>query len=75
MTAGSDEETEDGDVVQLLNQAEALELVEFDPTVDPKDAWKSPQTIQTFLEKHFNLSLSEEERSAIMKTSLNPSVV
>ena len=45
-----------------------LELMEFDPTVDTKDAWKpDPQTIQAFLEKHFNRSLPEEERSAIMK--------
>ena len=71
-TADSDEETEDGDVVQLLDQAEALELIEFDPTVDPKDTWKSPQVIQAFLEKHFNCSLSGDERVSILKDFPKP---
>ena len=69
----SEEESEpEEDVVQLLDQAEALELIEFDPTVDHKDTWKPPQAIQAFLEKHFNRSLSEEERSAIMKDFPKP---
>ena len=29
----------DEDVVDLLDEAEALELIEFDPKVDPKDTW------------------------------------
>ena len=72
-TAQSEVESElEDDVVQLLDQAEALEFIEFDPTVDPKDTWKPPQAIQTFLEKHFNRQLSEEEISAIMKDFPKP---
>ena len=72
-TARLEEESQpEDDVVQLLDQDEALELIEFDPTVDSKDTWKPPQAIQAFLEKHFNRSLSEEERSAIMKDFLKP---
>ena len=62
----------DEDVVDLLDEAEALELVEFDPKVDPKDTWKAPQVIATFLERHFNRSLSSEEREAIMKDFPRP---
>ena len=60
-------EEHDEDVVDLLDEAEALKLVEFDPKVDPKDTWKAPQVIATFLERHFNQSLSTEEREAIME--------
>lgn len=48
-TVESEEESENEDVVQLLDRAEALELVEFDPTVDPKDSWKPSQMILSFL--------------------------
>ena len=51
---------EEEDVLSLLGESETLELVEFDPTIDPKDTWEPPQPILTFLEKYFNKSLSEE---------------
>jgi len=54
-------EEPDEDVVDLLDESEALELIEFDPSVDPKDTWKAPQVMTTFLEKHFKRSLSPEE--------------
>ena len=65
-------EEHDEDVVDLLDEAEALELVEFDPKVDPKDTWRAPQVIATFLERHVNRSLSTEEHEAIMKDFAQP---
>ena len=50
-----------------------LELVEFDPSVEPKDSWKPPTSMSSFLEKHFNKTLSEDETSAIMKDFAKPS--
>ena len=63
---------EDEDVITLLDESEALELVEFDTTVTPKDTWEPPKPILTFLEKHFNKSLTEEERTAILKDFPKP---
>ena len=54
------------DIVDLLSEGEASEFVEF----DPKDSWKAP-TI-SFIEKHFNRSLSDEEHKAIMKDFPRP---
>ena len=65
-------EEPDEDVVDLLDESEALELIEFDPSVDPKDTWQAPQVMTTFLEKHFNRSLSPEEREAIVKDFPRP---
>ena len=63
---------DDEDAIELLDEAEALELVEFDPSVEPKDSWQAPTPITSFLDKHFNKALSEEERSAIMKDFPKP---
>ena len=63
---------DDEDAIELLDEAEALELVEFDPCVEPKDSWQAPTSITSFLDKHFNKALSEEERSAIMKDFPKP---
>ena len=57
------------DAIELLDEAEALELVEFDPSVEPKNSWEAPPSISTFLER----TLSEEEKSAIMKDFPKPS--
>ena len=62
---GSDDKQ--GDVVNLLDGAKALELVEFGPTVTPKNTWEPQKPIVSFLEKHFNRSLSEDEWESIMK--------
>ena len=40
-------------MLSLLDESEALELVQFDPTVDPKHR-EPPQPILTFMEKYFN---------------------
>ena len=66
------ENSDSEDAIQLLDEAEALELVEFDPGVDSKDAWDPPNPITSFLEKHFNRSLSDVERDAIMKDFPKP---
>ena len=58
----SQEAQDDEDSIQLLDEAQALELVEFDPSVEPKDAWSPPPAMTSFLEKHFHRSLEEGER-------------
>ena len=63
---------EEEDVIDPLDEEEALELVEFDPKVESKDTWPPPKATRSFLEKHFNKSLSEEEREAILKDFLKP---
>ena len=72
-TGGRRMTDEDEDAIELLDEAEALELVEFDPSVEPKESWQAPASISSFLDKHFNRALSEEEKSAIMKDFLKPS--
>ena len=60
------------DTIDLLEDAEALELVEFDPSVAPKNSWEAPKAITEFLNKHFNRALSEDEKEAIMKDFPKP---
>ena len=60
-------EEEEEDRLELLDEEEALELVEFDPSVNPKDAWELPKQMDDFMKKHFNKSLTEAERAAILK--------
>jgi hypothetical protein len=43
------------DCVELLDDAEALEFVEFDPSMDPKDSWQPPQPLAAFLHKHLTV--------------------
>lgn len=65
---------EEEDTISFLDESEALEWVEFDPKVKPSGTWTPPQVIQSFLDKHFNRSLSEEERESIMTNFPKPSV-
>ena len=60
------------DVIDLLDDSEALELVEFDPKVKSPDTWEPPQSIKNFLEKYFNRALADEEREAIKKDFPRP---
>ena len=60
------------DTVHLLDEHEALKFVEFDLSVQPKDRWLAPEPMAAFLDKHFNRSLSEEEREAIMQDFPKP---
>lgn len=57
----ADREADRDEELEFLDETEALELVEFDPSVELKEAWGLPKAISTFLEKHFNRSLIEEE--------------
>ena len=41
-----EEDTEDTDLVHLLDKFEALELIESDPTLNPKDKWNPPQVTE-----------------------------
>ena len=43
---------EEEDMIDLLDESEALEMVEFDPKVKPADTWEPPQSICSFLNKH-----------------------
>ena len=61
-----DSEEEEKDTLTLLSEAEALELVEFDPAVQSENTWDPPSVIKAFLERHFNRSLSEEEMKKIL---------
>ena len=60
------------DAIDLLDESKAFEMVEFDPSVSPKDSWEPPKSMVSFLEKHFNRSLSDSEREAIMKDFPKP---
>ena len=42
---------EEEDIVELLDEKEALEFVEFDPSVHAKDTWKPPKSITAFLNR------------------------
>ena len=63
---------EDEDIIDLLEESEALEMVEFDPSVSPKDSWEPPKAMADFFGKHFNRALSDNEREAIMKDFPKP---
>ncbi len=67
-----DVESEEEDSVELLDPSEALELVEFDPKVESESSWEPSKPISAFLEKHFNRSLTEAERKAILKDFPKP---
>ena len=52
---------EDEDVVDLLDDAESLELVQFNSTVGNDNAWEAGEAITSFLEKNFNHLMAPEE--------------
>ena len=60
------------DELVLLGEKEALEFVEFDPSVNTKGSWEPPPAMNVFLVKHFNRSLTEDEREAIMRDFPRP---
>ena len=43
----------DKDVIDLLDDAETLELVQFDPSAQDESTWEAGETINAFLETHF----------------------
>ena len=73
-TQGQEAEGDDNeeDVIHLLDDAEALELVQYDPTVQDETVWEANETINTFLEKHFLHPLAPDERDRIRKDFPKP---
>ena len=69
---GQVEEDKDEDVVDLLDDAKSLELVQFDPMVGDDNAWEAREAITTFLEKHFSRIITPEEQEAIVKDFPKP---
>lgn len=55
----------------LLDEAEAFEFTEFDPSVEPKDSHKSPNS--SFVDKYSNRTIKEEETEAMIKEFPKPS--
>ena len=53
----SQEDLNEEDTVQLLDEAEALELVEFDPSVYQGHMGTPLSAMASFLQKHLNKSL------------------
>ena len=60
-----------GDLVDLLSESEALEFTEFDPSIKPQGTWDALKQMLVFME-HFNRSLSNDEREAILKDFPKP---
>ena len=49
------------DVVDLLDDDEALEFMEFNPTVEASTTWTPSETTVNFLEKNFNRCLPDRD--------------
>ena len=74
-TQGQEVEAENGDeddVIDLLDDTEALKFIQFDPSVQDENVREAGEVINTFLEKHFLHPLAPEEREAIKKDFPNP---
>ena len=54
------------DVINLLDNNEALELVEYDPSVSAPAMWTTSEVMISFLEKHFNCCVDDSERDKIL---------
>jgi len=63
---------DDDDVLQMLEEGEALELVQFDPTVEGVNSWEAGEIINTFLSKYFAKALDQKEIDKIMKDFPKP---
>ena len=60
---------DDSDVVDRLDDEEALEFTYFDPTVNDDNTWDAGVVINAFLGKHFSWVITPEVREAIMTSS------
>ena len=58
--------------MNLLDEGESLELIQFDPTVEDENAWDAGEVINGFIKKHFKRTITAEEREAIMKDFPKP---
>lgn len=70
---GQVEGEDDSNVVVLLDNEEALDFVDFNPTINDDNMWDAGEVINAFLEKHFNQVITSEEREAIMNDFPKPS--
>ena len=60
------------DVVDLLDDNEALELVEYDPSVSTPTTWTPSEVIISFLKKLFNCCVDDIERDKILSDFPKP---
>ena len=58
-------EEEEEDYVDLLDEGESLELIQFDPTVEDENAWDAGEVINSFVEKHFKRTITAEEKEPL----------
>ena len=63
------------DVISLLEDGEAEQFREFDLEVKDPQRQELPPSVVNYLSKHFNKSLSEEDRKAILDDYLVPDCV
>ena len=63
---GQSDSDQESDVVSLLDDIEAEQFREFDPEVKDPKSWQPPSTVIKYLDKHFNKTLSETNRQAIL---------
>ena len=61
------------DVLELLDDEEAREFTDFNPTVNNDNDWDAGEVINAFLKKHFGKAVTADERQAIMKDFPKPS--
>ena len=57
--------------MDLLDEDEALELVQFEPAVN-EDTWNACETINSFIKKAFSTEISPTSRDGIMKDYPKP---
>lgn len=50
----------------MIDEFEILELVKFDPKIELTDALEPLQSMDSFLEKHFNRALTDDEIEEVL---------
>jgi len=70
---GQGTEGEEEDVVALLDDEEATEFPNFDPTVPDDSAWDAGEAITAYLERNFTREMSDKERNKILQDFPKPS--
>ena len=65
-------EGEEEDIVTLLNDEEATEFRNFDPTVPDVSTWDAWEAINKYLEWNFTREMPDKERKRFYRTSQSP---
>lgn len=47
-------------IIQLLDEEESLELIQFNPTFNDGTTWEAGEINDSFLEKHFSFAISQQ---------------